>query len=72
VNVILDVVERHPNVAVLAIRGLEYGYPQCCIAAFCEDVAAGRSPGRERIAAGWQNDGSGYVPCLSCMTHNVR
>ena len=62
-----DTLEKHPRLAVLVVRGMGYGYPHCCITAFCEDTAAGRSPAREREKLGWRSDGSGYVPCQACV-----
>lgn len=50
------------GVAKQYVLGLHYGYPVCCIEAFCRDVAEDRSPGQERGGAAW----IGYVPCGAC------
>jgi hypothetical protein len=42
--------------------GLHYGYPLCCVEAFCRDAAEGRSPGYVPCHAA----GLGYVSCGAC------
>jgi hypothetical protein len=47
-------VERHRR------QGRDEGFPDCCIEAFCADIAAHRSPFHLRGGT------NGYVPCESC------
>jgi hypothetical protein len=42
--------------------GLHYGYPRCCVEAFCRDVIDGESPGSLRGLGGL-----GCVPCEACL-----
>jgi hypothetical protein len=44
--------------------GLDEGYPECCISAFCDDVAADRYSARLRGTV--RRDGLDYVPCEAC------
>jgi hypothetical protein len=32
-------------------RGVEYGYPACCIEAFCRDIDAGRLPAGSEVSS---------------------
>lgn len=41
-----------------------YGYPQCCIDEFVEDLKAGKSPGERNLDGNY----SGFIPCRAHTT----
>lgn len=59
--------------AMAAIHGWRYGYPSCCVEAFCDDLEHGRLPGVRRGSVAldrpsWADPAqlAVYVPCPSC------
>ena len=54
-NLINEAREVHADLSYSL--GIYFGYPDCCRAAFCQDVRNGRIPDRNI-------DGSGFVPCM--------
>lgn len=50
------------------LNGQSYGYPPCCIDAFCRDLRAGLLPYIARGTRAEAPSGTGtYVPCEACI-----
>ena len=47
----------------LILKGKYYGYPECCIAQFIDDLFGGRNISELREKAG---RGTGFIPCNDC------
>jgi len=64
--------EPFPRLVMAAqdfILGLYYGFPLCCVMAYCRDVLDDHSPGvRREFEVGRERLGHdrGYVPCIGC------
>lgn len=56
--------DRSSLVVTWVIRGLNYGYPDCCIGEFVAVALSGREAALARGKR--QFDGTGYVPCAKC------
>lgn len=52
--------EHHAQLAYSL--GKFYGYPECCITEFCNDIVNDRDPSLRNI------DGSGFIPCRDHYT----
>lgn len=49
------------NIEIWIITGIYYGYPECCINSFLQNLIHRKSPGKLRIKAG---NKTGFIPCL--------
>jgi hypothetical protein len=65
---LFDIDWREAERAYYFRMGRYYGYPECCIAAFVDDVAAGRHPA---VLRGNATPG-GWVPCPACREEPAK
>jgi len=49
----------------MALSGLIFGYPDCCITHFCDALESGLLPGQIAKPGPW--DGTGFLPCPKCQ-----
>jgi hypothetical protein len=55
------------NFEIIALQGISYNYPACCIYEFCKDLSENKTPFKLR----GNNTENGYVPCSKCVGANL-
>lgn len=55
------------NLKLIALIGISYNYPACCIYEFCKDLSENKAPFQLR----GNNEKYGYVPCSKCAGANL-
>jgi hypothetical protein len=55
------------NLEIIALTGISYNYPACCIYEFCKDLSENKAPFQLR----GNNEKHGYVPCSKCAGANL-